>query len=118
MVRELKTGRFKPEDAGQLNFYVNLIDDMVRTGSDNPTIGILLCASRGERVVRYALHGMTTPMAVAGYHYRELPEEVRSALPEESALEATARSVLDTADRDQTSVVPPETGGRDDPEVD
>lgn len=41
---------------------------------------------------------MTTPMAVAGYRYRELPEDVLSAMPEESALTATVHSVLDTAE--------------------
>lgn len=45
---ELKTGRFKPEHAGQLNFYVNVVDDTVRSEGDGPTIGILLCASRSE----------------------------------------------------------------------
>jgi predicted nuclease of restriction endonuclease-like (RecB) superfamily len=97
VVMELKTGRFEPEHAGQLNFYVNVVDDVVRAAADGPTIGILLCASRSERVVRYALHGMATPMAVAGYRYRELPEDVRSALPAEGMLEATVRSALDEA---------------------
>ena len=95
VVMELKTGRFKPQHAGQLNFYVNVIDDKVGGDGDGPTIGILLCASHSERVVRYALHGLATPMAVAGYRYRELPDEVRAALPEEGVLEATARSVVD-----------------------
>jgi predicted nuclease of restriction endonuclease-like (RecB) superfamily len=95
VVMELKTGHFEPGHAGQLNFYINVVDDMVRDAADGTTIGILLCASRSERVVRYALHGMATPMAVAGYRYRELPEDVRSALPAEGMLEATARSALD-----------------------
>jgi hypothetical protein len=97
VVMELKTGHFKPEHAGQLNFCVNVIDGVVRAAADGPTIGILLCASRSERVVRYALHGMATPMAVAGYRYGELSEDVRSALPAEGMLEATVRSALDKA---------------------
>lgn len=104
VVMDLKTGRFKPEHAGQLNFYVNVVDDMVRGDRDGPSIGILLCARHSERVVRYALHGLATPMAVAGYRYRELPDEVRAALPEEGVLEATARSVVDD------SVAPPQAG--------
>ena len=75
IVIELKTGRFKPEYAGQLNFYVNAIDDLLRSPDDGLTVGILLCASHNERVVRYALHTIRTPMAVAGYRYRDLPED-------------------------------------------
>jgi hypothetical protein len=95
VVIELKTGRFKPEYAGQLNFYVNVIDDILRSPDDGLTVGILLCASHNERVVRYALHSIDTPMAVAGYRYRDLPDDVRAALPEDTALEATVRSALD-----------------------
>ncbi len=95
VVIELKTGPFKPEYAGQLNFYVNVIDDILRTPNDGLTVGILLCATHNERVVRYALHSIDTPMAVAGYRYRDLPDDVRAALPEDDALEATVRSALD-----------------------
>lgn len=99
VVIELKSGRFKPEYAGQLNFYVNAIDDLLKTADDGLTVGILLCASHNERVVRYALHRINTPMAVAGYTYRELPDDVRQALPEDSALDATVRSALDEVER-------------------
>ncbi len=105
IVIELKTGRFKPEYAGQLNFYVNALDDLVRGPEDGSTVGILLCASHNERVVRYALHSIDTPMAVAGYRYRDLPDDVRAALPEDTALDATVRSALDDAQR---SVDPPD----------
>ena len=87
IVIELKTGRFKPEYAGQLNFYVNAIDDLLRSPDDGLTVGILLCASHNERVVRYALHTIRTPMAVAGYRYRDLPED--------TAPDATVQSALD-----------------------
>lgn len=95
VVIELKSGRFKPEYAGQLNFYVNAIDDLLKTPDDGLTLGILLCASRNERVVRYALHSINTPMAVANFTYRELPDDVRDALPADTALDATVRSALD-----------------------
>ena len=103
IVIELKTGRFKPEYAGQLNFYVNAIDDLVRSPDDGLTVGILLCASHNERVVRYALHSINTPMAVAGYRYGDLPEDVRAALPEDTALDATVQSALDEVERTQDS---------------
>jgi predicted nuclease of restriction endonuclease-like (RecB) superfamily len=99
IVIELKTGKFKPEYAGQLNFYVNGIDDLLRGDDDRLTVGILLCATHDEAVVRYALHSIETPMAVAGYRYRDLPAEVRAALPEETTLDATVRSALDAAER-------------------
>jgi len=99
VVIELKSGRFKPEYAGQLNFYVNAIDDLLRTPDDGQTLGILLCASHNERVVRYALHSINTPMAVAGSTYRELPDDVRDALPADSDLEATVLSALDEVRR-------------------
>lgn len=105
IVIELKTGRFKPEYAGQLNFYVNVVDDLLRGPDDGLTVGILLCASHNERVVRYALHSIDTPMAVAGYRYRDLPDDLRALLPEDSALDATVRSALDDIER---SVDPPE----------
>lgn len=101
VVIELKSGRFKPEYAGQLNFYVNVIDDLisVRTPDDGLTLGIVLCAGHNERVVRYALHSIDTPMAVAGFTYGELPDDVRDALPADSDLDATVRSALDEVRR-------------------
>jgi hypothetical protein len=60
IVIELKTGKFKPEYAGQLNFYVNAIDDLLRADEDGLTVGILLCATHNEAVVRYALHSIET----------------------------------------------------------
>ncbi len=79
VVVELKIGKFTPADSGQLNTYVNTVDGELLTQGDNPTVGILLCADRNERVVKYALGGTTSPMAVA--RYEALPAEVRDALP-------------------------------------
>lgn len=52
-VIELKVGPFKPEYAGKLNFYLSAADDLLRTASDAPTLGLLLCESRGGSVVEY-----------------------------------------------------------------
>lgn len=54
-VIELKTGPFKPEWAGKLNFYLSAVDDILRTGPDGPTIGLLLCESHNSPIVEYAL---------------------------------------------------------------
>ena len=100
IVVELKTKPFKPEHTGQLNFYVTVIDDQLRSEDDKPTVGILLCASHDEAVVRYALHGFDTPIAVAGFRYADLPVDVRAALPEDAVLNATMRSAIGPATTD------------------
>jgi len=88
-VVELKTGEFDPRDAGQLNFYVNVIDDQRRDPSRHaPTIGLLLCGSHTAPVVKYALAGIGTPMAVAAYTYDALPADAQAAVPSEQDLAA------------------------------
>ena len=67
IVIELKAVPFQPEFAGKLNFYVNAVDDLIKTPSQNPTIGLLICSNREETEVQYAFNGITTPMGVASY---------------------------------------------------
>ena len=81
IVVELKTGKFKPEYAGQLGFYVAVVDDLLKGEQHAPSIGILICGSRSERTVRYSLGKSSSPMAVAGYTFETLPEDERAALP-------------------------------------
>jgi hypothetical protein len=74
VVVELKVGRFHPGYVGQLGTYVAMVDDLVRDQTIHaPTVGILLCTSRNEQVVRYAISGTNTPLAVADYTYDALP---------------------------------------------
>lgn len=87
IVVELKTGEFDPRDTGQLNFYVNVIDDQRRLPGHGSTIGLLLCAGHGSAVVRYSLAGVATPMAVAAFTRDVLPADVRAALPSEADLQ-------------------------------
>lgn len=95
VVVELKIGKFRPEYLGQLGMYVALVDDVKRiAGVHNPTVGILLCASRNERVVRYSLRGSNAALAVASYTYDTLPEDERAGLPDATEL-AAALDVLD-----------------------
>jgi predicted nuclease of restriction endonuclease-like (RecB) superfamily len=86
IVLELKRRRFTAEAVGKLNFYVNVVDDLLRRDGENSTIGLLLCRTRNEVVVRYALSGVATPLAVAGYRLAELPPEARRSLPGEADL--------------------------------
>lgn len=80
-VVELKIDKFKPEYAGKLGFYVSAVDDVYRLPQHAPTVGLLLCADRSERVVRYALGNTSSPMALSTYTYEALPETERAALP-------------------------------------
>lgn len=90
VVVELKIGRFEPEYAGKLGFYVSWADENLRIPDTHaPTIGILLCAGRNDNVVRYSLAGTTAPLVVANYTYDTLPEPVRSLVPTDNEL-ATA----------------------------
>ncbi len=67
VVVELKTTPFKPECAGQLNFYLSAIDAQVNAPEDQPTIGLLLCKEKNRLVAEYVLRGMAGPMGVAEY---------------------------------------------------
>ena len=88
VVIELKTGRFRPEYAGKLNFYVALVDDVLRRDYHNETVGILICGTKNDRSVRYSLGRSTSPMAVAAYTYDKLPAAEQEALPNEGHLVA------------------------------
>lgn len=82
VVIELKTTDFKPEYSGQINFYVNVVDEKLRRPHDNPTIGIILCRSKKKSVVEYALRGMSQPISVSTYRTTAaLPEEFKEKLP-------------------------------------
>ena len=89
VVVELKTGKFKPEFAGQLNFYVSAVDGEVKGSNDNPTLGILICKSKNDTVVEYALQRIKSPMGVSEYELTQvLPDEFKSSLPSIEEIEA------------------------------
>ena len=82
VVIELKTGEFKPEYAGKLNFYLSAVDGILKTEQDNPTIGLLLCKSKNKLVAEYSLKDMTKPIGVSEYRVtRSLPEDLGKQLP-------------------------------------
>ncbi|MGP5165457.1 PDDEXK nuclease domain-containing protein [Arthrobacter rhombi] len=97
VVVELKTGKFQPEYAGKLQFYIGLVDDKLRRPAHSPTVGILICGSRNDHTVRYALNQSNAAMAVSTYTYDTLPVEEQQALPDEDEL-AAALDWPDTAD--------------------
>lgn len=91
---ELKRGDFKPEFAGKLNFYCNVVDDTLRHPSDAPTIGLMLCQTKDSVLAEYALRGIDKPIGIASYELtRALPPTLQSLLPSIEALEAELASV-------------------------
>jgi predicted nuclease of restriction endonuclease-like (RecB) superfamily len=82
VVIELKTGDFKPEYAGKLNFYISAVDDLLKTAQDNPTIGILLCRNKKGMIAEYALRDIEKPIGVSEYSlFDTLPEAYENVLP-------------------------------------
>lgn len=64
---ELKIGKFKPEHIGQINFYLEALDRDVKKPNENPSVGLILCASKDDAVVEYALSRSMSPTLVADY---------------------------------------------------
>ena len=82
VVIELKTGDFKPEYAGKLNFYLSAIDGILKKTDDKPTIGLLLCQSKNDIVAEYSLKDISKPMGISEYRITSnLPKEFENQLP-------------------------------------
>ncbi len=82
VVVELKTGEFKPEYAGQLNFYLSAVDGILKKDNDNPSIGLLLCKSKNALVAEYSLKDMSKPIGVSEYKVTgNLPDNLSKQLP-------------------------------------
>ena len=102
IVVELKATPFKPEYAGQLNFYINVVDDKLRGKNDNKTIGLLLCKGKDEVVAQYALTGYDQPIGISDYQLsKAIPENLKSALPSVEEVEEELASFLDKDNNSQ-----------------
>jgi len=89
IVIELKNGKFIPEYAGKLNFYLSAVDDILKHKTDNPTIGILLCKSKNKVTAEYSLKDISKPIGISDYKLTEsIPENLKSSLPTIEELEA------------------------------
>ncbi len=82
IVCELKAKPFEPEFAGKLNYYVNAVDELLKTDADNPTIGLLVCSDMDKVDVQWSFKGINTPMGVATYDNIRIKE----ALPSQEQL--------------------------------
>lgn len=88
IVVELKAREFEPTDAGQLNFYLSAIDDLVKDETDNPSIGLLLCKTKDKFTAEYALKDINKPIGVSEYKLLEdIPEYLQSQLPKVEDIE-------------------------------
>ncbi len=82
VVIDLKKGKFKPDYAGKMNFYCNVIDDKLRKEGDQQTIGLILCQDKDKILAEYSLRGMDKPIGVSEYELtRSLPDKLKSVLP-------------------------------------
>ena len=94
VVVELKATAFKPEHVGQLNFYVNAVNALMRTEGDNPTIGLLICKDKNDVVAEYTLQSVNSPIGVSSMKiYDQLTSDYKSALPTTEEIEAEIRSM-------------------------
>ena len=91
---DLKIGKFIPEYAGKMNFYLNLLDDKVKLQDENPSIGLILCKEKDNIVVEYALRNIKKPVGVAKYYLtRKLPAKLLKQLPSPSVIENKLREL-------------------------
>ena len=96
VVIELKATPFKPEYMGQLNFYINVVDDTLRGEHDNKTIGLLLCNGGDKVVAQYALSGNDQPIGVSDYQLtKAIPENLKSALPTVEEVEEELSKIVE-----------------------
>lgn len=88
---ELKAVKFRPDFAGQINFYLAAIDDKMRQPGDNPTIGLILCKGKDNLIVEYALRYSSSPITVANFETqlaKALPDNLKGTLPSVEEIEA------------------------------
>lgn len=86
IVCELKVVAFQPEFLGKLNFYVNAVNNLLKTDTDNPTIGLLICSDMNRTEVQWSFDGLTTPIGVATYSNVQI-EDIKRQLPSIEELE-------------------------------
>lgn len=88
IVIELKAGKFKPEYAGKLNFYLSAVDSQIKHATDQPSIGLVLCKTKSSIEAEYALRDIQKPIGISEYMLTQaLPKELESELPTVEQLE-------------------------------
>ena len=93
---ELKTGRFRPEYAGKMDFYLELLNEKERAPNDGPSIGIILCAEKDRLEVEFSLKSKANPIGVATYQlHPSVPAELTGRLPTEADWRRLLESTID-----------------------
>ena len=99
IVIELKKGEFKPEYAGKINFYCNIVDDKLKQKTDNPTIGLILCQNKNKIMAEYSVKGINNPIGVSEYELMQsLPVNLKSSLPTIEEIEKELQNKKDEFD--------------------
>jgi predicted nuclease of restriction endonuclease-like (RecB) superfamily len=94
VIVEIKAREFHPGDASQLNFYVNVANDFLKSEGDNETIGLLLCKGKNEVVAEYSLKGFSNALGVTDYQIsKAVPDEIKSQLPQIEEIENELKSL-------------------------
>jgi hypothetical protein len=96
VVIEIKAGRFKPEYAGKLNFYLSAVDSQLKHATDNPSIGIILCRTKDKIEVEYALRDINKPIGVSSFELSSvISMEMRTQLPTVEEIETGLFAIAD-----------------------
>lgn len=96
---ELKAGKFRPEYAGKMQFYLSVLDDKVKHEDENPSIGIIICKSKNRMLVEYTLRSVNSPIGVSSYEVtRSLPAKMKKYLPSAKELEDKLVRFIKTID--------------------
>lgn len=94
VIIELKAGKFKPEYAGKLNFYLSGVDSQIKHEDDNPSIGILLCRTKDKIEVEYALRDLNKPIGISAFELSQIiPDDLKTQLP---TIEEVERNLFDS----------------------
>ena len=98
----MKAREFKPTDAGQLNFYLSAVDNLIKDKEDNATIGLLLCKGKDNFTAEYALKDINKPIGVSEYKLLEdMPEYLQSQLPRAEDIELHIKDIEEIEEQEE-----------------
>ena len=100
MAIDLKVGEFEPEYIGKMNYYLGLLDDKMKQKDENPSIGIILCASKGKVDIELALRDFNKPIGIAEYKLQFPEKEIKELINRELE-EFTAEKLLQRKTKNQ-----------------
>ena len=93
VVIDLKMGDFEPEFAGKMNYYLTAVDRLLKSDSDNPTIGIILCKSKEKIEVEFSLQDINKPMGISEFTFNELPKSIQKNMPTIKEIESELKNI-------------------------